>query len=118
VYKDEKYAGRRMANLIFSLAEARPAFYGSHPWLRPSAELVALAERVEGMGTTLWFDEQVQFAPLDCAGQATACFILLKHIVEDRPGYDVPGTPLNALFERLRALWMEYNGPVPCNPNR
>lgn len=112
VYQDKKYKGRRMANLIYSLGEDAPKLFGAHPWLRPSAELVTLSNTVSAMGTTLWFDEHVQFAPLDRAGQATACFILLKHIVEDRPGYDIPGTPLNALFERLRGLWMDYNGPL------
>ena len=112
VYRDEKYKGRRMANLIYSLTLDWPRLYGRHPWLRPSAELVTLAQSVSEMGTTLWFDKDVRFEPLDRAGQATACFILLKHIVEDRPEYDIPGTPLNALFERLRGMWIEYNGPA------
>ncbi|HEX8392246.1 MAG TPA: patatin-like phospholipase family protein [Longimicrobium sp.] len=112
VYQDEKYKGRRMANLIYSLGEDVPKLFAAHPWLKPSAELVTLSDTVSAMGTTLWFDQHVRFEPLDRAGQATACFILLRHIVEDRPGYDFPGTPLNALFERLRGMWMEYNGPV------
>jgi predicted acylesterase/phospholipase RssA len=112
VYQDEKYRGRRMANLIYSLTEDRPKLFAAHPWLRPSAELLTLARSVSAMGTTLWFDQEVRFEPLDRAGQATSCLILLKHVVEDRPGYDVPGTPVNALFERLRAMWIEYNGPA------
>lgn len=112
VYRDDKYKGRRMSSLIYSLTLDWPRLYGQHPWLRPSADLVALAQSVSAMGTTLWFDKNVRFEPLDHAGQATTCFILLKHIVEDRPEYDTPGTPLNALYERLRGMWMEFNGPA------
>lgn len=110
VYTDEKYAGRRMANLIFVLTLPWTKLYESHPWLKPSAALLKKVDETVKMGTTLWFDQKVRFQPLVDVGEASACFVLLKHIVEDRPGYDVPGTPLNDLFVRLQGEWKKING--------
>ena len=111
VFDNDKYRGRRIANLIYSMDTREPGLFEKHPWLRPNAEMVQLARTAEAMSTTLWFTEPSQFTTQDRAGQATICFVLLKHIVEDRKGqYEQPGSPLHDLFTRLRAEWEQFNG--------
>lgn len=124
VWEDSRYKGRRIPNLIYAMARDEPALFAAHPWLRPSPRMVALARTAEGMATTLWFTDPSEFTTPEQAGEATICFVLLKHIVEERKGrYENPGTPLHDLFQRLRAEWDAFNGaaaaaeaPVPAAP--
>lgn len=109
VYTDEKYAGRRMANGINILARKWPDLYGRHPWLKPRPVLLDKVNEAVKMGTTLWFDEDVRFRPLVEVGEASACFVLLKHLIEDYPDHAVPGTPASELYQRLRAVWSKLN---------
>jgi hypothetical protein len=112
VFRDAKYKGLRISNLIYSLALERPALFAEHPWLKPNPRLVARAEAAEKMPTTLWFTEpEEQFETLELAGAATVCFVLLRHIVEAHPGqYETAGLPLYDLFQRLKAEWTRFNG--------
>jgi predicted acylesterase/phospholipase RssA len=109
VYTDEKYTGRRMANGITVLTRKWPALYGLHPWLKPRPVLLGKVDEAAKMGTTLWFDDKVRFRPLVDVGEASVCFVLLKHLIEDHPDHAVPGTPANDLFQRLRAEWSKLN---------
>jgi hypothetical protein len=105
-YSDPDFKGRRISNLIYSLTKDDPAIFSQHPWLKPKPHLVALAQRAEQMPTTLWFTEDAQFHTLSAAGEATTCYVLLRHIVKHRAGqYETAGLPLNELFERLRKEW-------------
>jgi predicted acylesterase/phospholipase RssA len=108
-YTDEKYDGRRMANGITILAGDWPDLYGQHPWLKPRPVLLEKVNGAVEMGTTLWFDQDVRFQPLVDVGEASVCFVLLKHLIEDYPDHQVPGSPANELYERLRAEWSRLN---------
>lgn len=111
VFEDPSFAGKRISNLIYSMARDRPALFESHPWLRPSPDLVTLAQTAERMPTTLWFTAPSQFTTQSLAGEATCCFVLLRHLVEHRTGqYEQPGAPLHDLYTRLRAAWDGFNG--------
>ncbi|RKG81720.1 patatin-like phospholipase family protein [Corallococcus terminator] len=109
LYSDPRFKDRRMSNLIDTLTVDRPLF-ARHPWLRPQPQLVALATRACQMPTTLWFTEEAQFITLETAGEATICFVLLRHIIEHRAGqYETEGLPLHNLFLRLRKEWEVFN---------
>ncbi len=111
VFENDDYKGRRIANLIYEMDSPEPALFDRHPWLRPSGEMVQLARTAEQMSTTLWFNEPSQFTTQQRAGEATICFVLLKHIVRDRPGqYEAPTAPLHEIYTRLRAEWDGFNG--------
>jgi predicted acylesterase/phospholipase RssA len=111
VFDDKDFEGRRISNLIYSMTRNQPALFEAHPWLRPSPDLVTLAQTAERMPTTLWFTEPAQFTTQCLAGEATCCFVLLRHLVEDRKGqYEEPGAPLHDLYTRLRAEWDTFNG--------
>ncbi|MBW3569745.1 MAG: patatin-like phospholipase family protein [Gemmatimonadetes bacterium] len=111
VFEDRDFEGRRVSNLIYSMARNQPALFENHPWLRPGPELVTLAQTAERMPTTLWFTDPSQFTTQSLAGQATCCFVLLRHLVEDRKGqYEAPDAPLHGLYTRLRAEWDAFNG--------
>ncbi|HST63148.1 MAG TPA: hypothetical protein VLK84_30845, partial [Longimicrobium sp.] len=105
-YTDPNFKGRRISNLIYSLTREDAGLFTAHPWLKPKPHLVALSQQAEGMPTTLWFTEDKQFYTLEAAGEATACYVLLRHIVKHRAGeYETEGLPLHALYTRLRREW-------------
>lgn len=111
VFEDKAFEGRRISNLIYSMARNQPALFDAHRWLRPSPALVTLAQTAERMPTTLWFTDPGQFTTQVQAGEATCCFVLLRHIVEHRKGqYEQPGAPLHDLYTRLRTEWDAFNG--------
>lgn len=115
VFDDENFAGRRISNLIYSMTRNHPELFEAHPWLRPSPHMVTLAQTAERMPTTLWFTAPAQFTTQCRAGEATCCFVLLRHLVEDRRGeYEEPGTPLHDLYTRLRTEWDAFNDAAPA----
>ena len=92
------------------MARNQPALFEAHPWLRPSPTMVTLAQTAERMPTTLWFSDPSQLTTQVQAGEATCCFVLLRHLVEHRKGqYEEPGTPLHDLYTRLRTEWDAFN---------
>jgi predicted acylesterase/phospholipase RssA len=114
LYKDPRYEGRRMACLIYGLEEDHPALFGRHPWLRPGKALVSDAAAAAGLATTLWFDNPGQLQNLEKVGAATACFVLLRFVLEHRwDQAQVPGSPVAALLERLKERWAALNEPSP-----
>jgi hypothetical protein len=122
MFEDKGFAGKRISNLIYSMARNQPTLFENHPWLRPGPDMVTLAQTAERMPTTLWFTEPSQFDTQSRAGEATCCFVLLRHLVEDRKGqYESPGAPLHDLYTRLRAEWDAFNGApaaAPAPPQR
>jgi hypothetical protein len=111
VFEDQRFKDRRISNLIYSMARNRPALFEKYPWIRPSTDLVTLAQSAERMPTTLWFTAPTQFTTVCLAGEATCCFVLLRHLVEHHEGeYENPGAPLHDLYTRLRAEWDGFNG--------
>ncbi|HEX2076631.1 MAG TPA: patatin-like phospholipase family protein, partial [Longimicrobium sp.] len=119
VASDADFKGRTVRNLIYALELEDPAFFREHRWLEPSPGLVELSQSAQAVPTTLWFTGKDQFDALEACGQATACYVLLRHIVEDRRGqYEAEGSPLHDLFTRLRAEWEAFNTapPRPTTP--
>ncbi|HEX6042120.1 patatin-like phospholipase family protein [Longimicrobium sp.] len=105
-YADPAFKDRRVSNLIYSLTQNEPGLWTQHPWLKPKPHLVSLAQEAEQMPTTLWFTDDKQFYTLEGAGEATTCYVLLRHIVKHRAGqYETEGLPLYDLFTRLRKEW-------------
>jgi hypothetical protein len=98
-----------MANGINILARDWSKLYGRHPWLKPRPELLRKVNEAVKMGTTLWFDQNVRFRPLVHVGEASVCFVLLKHLIEDYPDHAVPGTPAHDLFQTLKGEWSKLN---------
>jgi hypothetical protein len=110
MFDDKAFEGRRISNLIYSMARNQPTLFDTHPWLRPGPELVTLAQTAERMPTTLWFTAPSQFNTVSLAGEATCCFVLLRHLVRDRKcQYEEPGAPLHDLYTRLRTEWDAFN---------
>lgn len=105
-YSDPTFKNRRISNLIYSLTRDEPGLFTEHPWLKPKPHLVSLAQQAEAMPTTLWFTEDRQFYTLEAAGEATVCYVLLRHLVKHRPGeFETEGLPLHDLYTRLRKEW-------------
>jgi predicted acylesterase/phospholipase RssA len=105
-YSDAVFKNRRISNLIYSLTRNEPKLFTEFPWLKPKPHLVSLAQQAEAMPTTLWFTEDRQFYTLEAAGETTACYVLLRHIVKHRAGdYEAEGLPLHDLYTRLRKEW-------------
>jgi hypothetical protein len=110
VTQDPAYKGRWMANYIYAMALNRPALYKAQPWLQPSPAMVELANTAEAVPTALWFDSAAQMEMVVRAGEATTCFILLKHLVETRAdALKDPASPASELFARLRKEWAVFN---------
>jgi hypothetical protein len=113
VWNDPAYDGKRVANLIYSMAKPDATLFGRFPWLHPNHDMVKLAETAEAMGTTLWFNKPDEFHMLQRAGEATICFVLLKHIVQDMAArYETPDSDLYDIYTRLREQWDGFNRPV------
>jgi predicted acylesterase/phospholipase RssA len=105
-YSDPDFKGRRISNLIYSLTRDDAPLFTTHPWLKPKPHLVSLAQQAEKMPTTLWFTGDKQFYTVEAAGEATTCYVLLRHIVKHRAGqYETEGLPLHGLYTRLRREW-------------
>ncbi|MDY7226828.1 patatin-like phospholipase family protein [Hyalangium rubrum] len=110
VYQDPAYQGRRMSNLIYALTKSYPAMFAEHPWMKPGPQLVQLSQQACQMPTTLWFTNEEQFVTVERAGEATICFVLLRHLLKDHKGeYEVEGARLYALFQKLRKEWEAFN---------
>jgi predicted acylesterase/phospholipase RssA len=111
VFKDTRYRGRRIDTLIYDLQEAPEKLCEKHPWLRPSEALIRLSRQAEEYPTTLWLDDpRKDLDVLTQAGEATTCFNLLKHLLEDRAGQvETAGSPVQRLFQRLREEWEKFN---------
>ncbi|WP_164018499.1 patatin-like phospholipase family protein [Pyxidicoccus trucidator] len=110
VYENPAFKDRRVSNLIYALTLNRPRLFSEQPWLQPGPHLVALSQQACQMPTTLWFTNSSQFTMLESAGEATVCYVLLRHIVEHHQGqYEAEGQPLHGLFQRLRQEWAVFN---------
>ncbi|MDC0708428.1 patatin-like phospholipase family protein [Stigmatella sp. ncwal1] len=110
VYRTPEYAGRRISNLISKLSTNEPALFSEYPWIQPKSHLVQLGQQSAQMPTTLWFTHEDQFATVESAGEATLCYVLLRHILKHHKGqYESAGLPLSELYERLRKEWAVFN---------
>ncbi|HEX2203965.1 MAG TPA: patatin-like phospholipase family protein [Longimicrobium sp.] len=110
VYQDEQYKGKRMANLIYALADDHPKLYKANPWLVPSAALLASVRQAKDFGTTLWFDDVSEMDAILVTGEATLCFTLIRFILDNHPDEVDTHSPIGELFARLRGLWDGLNG--------
>lgn len=111
VTHDPAYRGKWMANFIYALELNWPRLWEKHPWLKPSDALVKLGKDAEMYPTTLWFDQPGQCDMVAKAGEVTACYVLLKYILEyHEEGLKHPGSPVAKLYARLRQEWDVFNG--------
>ena len=110
VYRDERYKGKRVSNLIYHLASGSswPAVLPAEV-PQPSPELRRVVDVAADMPTSLWFDEPHELPCLVAAGQATICFNLMKWVARHRrddPTADPP--PMGELWDRLLADWRRF----------
>ncbi|TSC31336.1 patatin-like phospholipase family protein [Corallococcus sp. Z5C101001] len=121
LYQDPRFKNQRVSNLISALTVDRPNLFSRHPWIKPEARLVAQATQACQMPTTLWFTADAQFTTVESTGAATACFVLLRHLLDHHAGqFESPGRPLHELYVRLRQEWAAFNpsNPLPGEPQR
>ncbi|HKP74207.1 MAG TPA: patatin-like phospholipase family protein, partial [Longimicrobiaceae bacterium] len=111
VTNDPTYQGKWMANFIYALALRSPKLWEKYPWLEPSSTLRKLAADAEAFPTTLWFDNPEQCDMVAKAGEVTACYILLKYILEyHAEKLQQPDSPVARLYAKLRQEWDVFNG--------
>lgn len=116
-YADDTFRGRLAPTLIYSMTRGSGLF-AEHPWLRPGPGLRALAERASAVPTALWLTDDAELDTLSAAGEATACFALLKFVLRDadgRPGAGDAGR--SELLERLRREWAEMGRRAGDTPS-
>lgn len=80
-----RYRGKLISNLIYSLNDATR--FGDAIRMRklePSAELQSIATDAEAVPTNLWFTEEAALRKLIVCGQASICFNLMKHMLEQK----------------------------------
>ncbi|EAU62325.1 hypothetical protein, partial [Stigmatella aurantiaca] len=110
LYRTSEYTGRRISNLISKLSTEDAPLFAEYPWIQPKPHLVKLGQQASQMATTLWFTQDDQFVTVESAGEATLCYVLLRHILKQHKGrYETAGLPLFDLFERLRKEWAVFN---------
>jgi hypothetical protein len=106
-FTDEEFRGRIAPVLIYDM-DREYALFREYPWLRPGEKLRALAKKASAVKTTLWLSGPDELDTLANAGEATACFALLRHLLADADGRLASGdAERRALLERLMAAWRE-----------
>ena len=78
VYKNKKYEGKRVSNLIYELDGEKKY---SIPWLKPSTVMREITRDAAEMPTTLWFDNSIDLEKLIACGQYTICYNLIDYII-------------------------------------
>ncbi len=107
IYKDRKYEGRRISNLIYHLQKGSRFFFANRADVPdPSPETLEVIAAANAMPTTLWFDDSRQAPNLVAAGQITLCYNLMKFITRGW-GPDPAAFPpeVRALWDRLLQDW-------------
>lgn len=106
-YADPAFRDRLAPTLVYSLTRSSSLFQ-TYPWLRPGDGLRALADRACAVPTALWLTDDAELDTLAGAGEATACFELLKFVLRDADGRLAAGDEAReALLERLKLAWRE-----------
>lgn len=106
-FADATFRPRLAPVLIYSMTR-RSELFKLYPWLEPGPGLRALAETASAVPTTLWLTDAAELDTLAHAGEASACFELLKFVLRDADGQLGEGDEARrALLERLRFRWDE-----------
>ncbi len=106
-YADDTFRNRLAPVLVYSLT-LHSSLFETHPWLRPGPGLRALAGNACKVQTALWLTDDAELDTLTDAGEATACFELLKYVLRDADGRLAAGDAgRTELLERLREAWAE-----------
>lgn len=106
-YADERFRDRLAPALVYSMLR-NSSLFQEHPWLRPGAGLRALADRACKVPTALWLTDDAELDTLAGAGEATACFELLKFVLRDADGRLEAGDgERRELLARLQREWVE-----------
>lgn len=123
-FTDRQFRPRLAPVLIHTLAR-NSSLFERYPWLRPGAGLREKAIRASSVATALWLTDDAELTLLADTGEATACFALIRWILEDADGRLAAGDRERAaLLERLKRVWKEIReragdtgaGEVPVAP--
>ncbi len=102
IYKNEKYEGKRISNLIYHLKSNKKfsKYLDKMPGIKkPSPALHQVADIAADMPTELWFDSDYNQPCLVACGQATLCYNLMKYIVR------IYGNDPSKYSAPVRDLW-------------
>ena len=106
IFRDKRYENKQLANLIYSLKDAKPP---AADLPAPGDKLQQLATEATDMPTTLWFDDARQMKVLIACGQATLCYKMIKLIIEQF-GEDANAYPADVrqVYACLAADWTKF----------
>lgn len=110
-YKEERLRGRVLTNLVDELPRNERAIERlvAAGLAAPGAQLRADVAVAASMDTTLWWDSAAQRDAVIRAGEGSALFNLLDHVLER---YGAPGShppEVQAFWPRLVAAWARAN---------
>jgi hypothetical protein len=112
IYKvnSKDYNGKRVSNLIYTLAPAKTGRMPVQGLDQPSELLQKIACHAFDMDTTLWFTSQSQSPCLTASGQASLCLNLMKSIAR-RYGDDPKEYPevVSSQYRVLKEDWNRFN---------
>lgn len=104
------YEGKRVSNLIYSLAPSKTKVEPVKGIGKPSDWLNQVACVAFNQKTTLWFDKEYQQPCLIASGQASMCYNMIK-LFSRRYGSDPSKyTPtVNVMWEKIKEDWSAFN---------
>ena len=105
-----KYDGKRVSNVIYTLAPSKTRDEPIGGIGRPSKVLNQVACVAFNQATTLWFDEDYEQPCLIASGQASLCYNLIK-LFSRRYGKDpdLYSGEVKAMWESLKTDWGKFN---------
>jgi hypothetical protein len=106
IFRDKRYENKQLANLIYSLRDAKPPAANLPA---PDEKLKQLATAATDTPTTLWFDDAEQMRILLVCGQATLCYKMIKLIIEQF-GEDASTYPADVrqVYACLTTDWAKF----------
>ena len=112
IYRDigvyEKYRGRHFSNLIYDLDDTGKFGDAVVANLAPTEQRRGLAVAAEDVETALWLKWPEDLRNLMACGQVTACFNLLRYILEERATQlGTAGAREAEIYERADELWRQ-----------
>ena len=114
IYKDinlhESFRKRQFSNLIYDLDNTRKFNDQVVRILRPE-QFRELAQRAEGVATSLWSNNNEELRDLVACGQATTCFNLLHYIMKERTAQlNTPGSRGEEIYKKALDYWNKLAG--------
>lgn len=106
----DPYKGKRVSNLIYSLAPSKTEKEPIAGIGKPSVKLSKIACVAFNQGTSLWFDKPYQQPSLVAAGQASLCYNMIK-LIARRYGTepDQYGPKITSMYNAILTDWKQFN---------